>query len=139
MSDSASRRGITLGRRAPNPLLRFDEELSPDGFEFDITSRYLLEPGDDWDPAWARSVGVSPLAAARIAVLVGWIEDVLSEPTLTSLQLDLTVGYEPDGIVALSFSEAPARITGDVLRESPPCLRYVITRDGSSDRKETQP
>jgi len=69
-------------------------------------------------------------------VLVGWIEDVLSAPTLTSLQLDLTDGYEPDGIVALSFADAPARITADVLHESPPCLRYVITRDGPNSSKE---
>jgi len=134
MSDSASRRGIALARAEPNPLLAFDEELSPDGFEFDITSRDLLEPGDDWAPG---GIDFSHLEEERVAVLVGWIEDVLSEPTLTSLQLDLTDGYEPDGIVALSFADAPARITADVLRESPPCLRYVVTRGGPSDPKET--
>jgi len=30
-------------------------------------------------------------------------------------------------------------MVADVLRESPPCLGYVITRAGPSGRKETHP
>lgn len=131
MNRAARGRAITLGPGYHAPFREpFDEHPGELGVEFDIASRDLLEPGDDWAPG---GVEFSPLEAKRFAVLVGWIEDVLSEPTVTSLQLDLTDGYQPDGVVALRFADAPARIMADLLRESPPCLRYVITRDGPSE------